>query len=117
MRREETGKAVMPFASERKPSDFPLRCDLPAEGEDLSYVLYGSGGCSLFEARKLLALGSLDESYEPAYVEDLDLGFRAWEQGWPSVFVAGARVIHEHRATTSRYYSSDYLDRVLERNY
>jgi GT2 family glycosyltransferase/glycosyltransferase involved in cell wall biosynthesis len=117
VRREETGKAVMPFASDRAPRDFPLRCDLPSEGEDSSYVLYGSGGCSLFDARKLLFLGALDEAYEPAYVEDLDLGFRAWEQGWPSVFVAGARVVHEHRATTSRYYSSDYLDRVLEVNY
>jgi GT2 family glycosyltransferase/glycosyltransferase involved in cell wall biosynthesis len=116
-RREETGKAVMPFASERKPEDFPVRCELPCPGEDLSYVLYGSGGCSLFEAGRLLALGGLDEVYEPAYVEDLDLGFRAWQRGWPSVFVAGARVVHKHRTTTSRYYSSDFLERVLELNY
>ena len=87
-RREETGKAVMPFAWERKPTDFPVRCELPFAGEDLSYVLYGSGGCSLFDARKLAQLGGFDEIYEPAYVEDLDLGFRGWQQGWPSVFVA-----------------------------
>ena len=116
-RREETGKAVMPFASERKPDDFPVRCDLPFPGENLSYVLYGSGGCSLFDTAKLLALGAMDEAYEPAYVEDLDLGFRGWQQGWPSVFVAGAKVEHRHRATTSRYYSSEYLDQVLELNY
>lgn len=116
-RREETGKAVMPFASERKPADFPVRCDLPLAGEDLSYVLYGSGGCSLFDAGKLLQLGGLNEIYEPAYIEDLDLGFRGWQQGWPTVFVAGARVVHRHRATTSRYYSSEFLDRVLELNY
>jgi GT2 family glycosyltransferase len=116
-RREETGKAVMPFASGRKPADFPVRCDLPVPGEDLSYVLYGSGGCSLFNAGKLAALGGMDEAYEPAYVEDLDLGFRGWQQGWPSVFVAGARVEHRHRATTSRFFSPEYLDEVLERNY
>ena len=116
-RREETGKAVMPFPGERKPSDFPLRCDLPFPGEDFSYVLYGSGGCSLYDASKLLALGGMDEIYEPAYVEDLDLGFRAWRQGWPSVFVAGARVEHRHRATTSRYFSREYLDEILELNY
>ncbi len=116
-RREETGKAVMPFASERKSTDFPVRCDLPFAGEDLSYVLYGSGGCSLFDARKLLQLGGLNEIYEPAYVEDLDLGFRGWQQGWPSVFVAGARVVHRHRATTSRYYTREFLDRTLEVNY
>jgi len=59
----------------------------------------------------------MDEVYEPAYVEDLDLGFRAWQQGWPSVFVAGAQVVHKHRATTSRYYSAEFLDQVLELNY
>jgi len=117
VRREETGKAVMPFAADRKPDDFPVRCDLPLPGEDRSYVLYGSGGCSLFDAGKLRALGGMDEVYEPAYVEDLDLGFRAWQQGWPSVFVAGAQVTHKHRTTTSRYYSAEFLDRVLELNY
>ncbi len=116
-RREETGKAVMPLPWERKPMDFPLRCELPFAGEDLSYVLYGSGGCSLFDARKLHQLGGFDEIYEPAYVEDLDLGFRGWQQGWPSVFVAGARVEHRHRATTSRYFTAEFLDRILELNY
>ena len=117
VRREETGKAVMPLASDRKPTDFPVRCEIPFPGEDLSYVLYGSGGCSLFEAGKLFALGGLDEVYEPAYVEDLDLGFRAWQKGWPSVFVAAAQVVHKHRATTSRYYPREFLDRTLELNY
>jgi GT2 family glycosyltransferase/glycosyltransferase involved in cell wall biosynthesis len=116
-RREETGKAVMPFASDRNPTDFPVRCELPLPGEDLSYVLYGSGGCSLFDAVKFNALGGLDEVYQPAYVEDLDLGFRAWQRGWPSVFVAGAEVVHRHRATTSRYYSAELLEQILEVNY
>ncbi|MEO7144473.1 MAG: glycosyltransferase, partial [Bryobacteraceae bacterium] len=86
-------------------------------GEDLSYVLYGSGGCSLYAADKLRALGSVDEIYEPAYVEDLDLGYRGWQRGWPTVFAAGARVLHAHRATTSRYYTEAELERVLEVNY
>ena len=117
VRREETGKAVFPSASQRKPSDFPVRCDLPFPGEDLSYVLYGSGGCSLFDATRLRALGGMDECYQPAYVEDLDLGFRAWQQGWPSIFVAGAHTIHQHRATTSRYYTAEVLGRLLELHY
>ena len=56
--------------------------------------MYGSGGCSLFDTRKLRQLGGLLETYEPAYVEDLDLGFRGWQRGWPTVFAAGARVEH-----------------------
>jgi len=116
-RREETGIAVMPFLSARKATDFPVRCEMPSPGENLSYVLYGSGGCSLFDASRLTVLGGLNEIYEPAYVEDLDLGFRGWQQGWPSVFVSSAQVEHRHRATTSRYYSPDFLERTLETNY
>lgn len=114
VRREETGKAVM---AQDTPEDFPLRCDEPVSGEDLTYVLYGSGGCSLYDADKLRALGGLDTVYEPAYVEDLDLGFRAWQRSWPSVYVAAAGVEHRHRATTSRYYTRAQLDAILEGNY
>jgi hypothetical protein len=80
-------------------------------------VLYGSGGCSLYDVAKLRALGCVDEAYEPAYVEDLDLGYRAWQRGWPTVFVAGAVVEHRHRATTRRYYSEEQLEAMLEVNY
>ena len=54
---------------------------------------------------------------QPAYVEDLDLGSRAWKRGWPTVYAAGALVEHRHRATTSRYYAPEELDEILEVNY
>ncbi len=114
VRREETGKAVM---AQSRPEDFPLRCEEPLPGEDGTPVLYGSGGCSLYEAAKLRALGGVDEVYEPAYVEDLDLGYRAWQCGWPSIYVAGAVVEHRHRSTTRRYFSEEQLDAILEINY
>ena len=113
-RREETGKTVM---RQPDPGDFPVRCEEPLAGEDLTWVLYGSGGCTLYDAAKLRALGGVDEAYAPAYVEDLDLGYRAWQRGWPSVYVAGAAVEHRHRATTSRFYSEKELERILEINY
>jgi hypothetical protein len=59
----------------------------------------------------------MDEAYAPAYVEDLDAGYRAWQRGWPTVFVAGALVEHRHRATTSRYYTEEQLKEILETNY
>ncbi len=114
VRREETGKAVM---AHDHPNDFPLRCDEPIAGEDLTWVLYGSGGCSLYSAAMLRALGGFDEAYAPAYVEDLDLGYRAWQRGWPTVFVARAVVEHRHRATTSRYFTEEQLAEILETNY
>ncbi len=114
VRREETGKTAM---AQSAPEDFPVRCDVPLTGEDGSYVLYGSGGCSLYDTAKLRALGNVDEVYDPAYVEDLDLGYRAWQRGWPTVYVAGAVVEHRHRATTTRYYTEDQLANILEINY
>ncbi|MGD1070651.1 MAG: glycosyltransferase [Bryobacteraceae bacterium] len=114
VRREETGKAVW---RRENSLDFPVRCDDPIPGEDLTWVLYGSGGCSLFDTAKLLELGGVSEVYDPAYVEDMDLGYRAWKRGWPSVFCAGARVEHRHRATTSRFFSARQLDFFVERNY
>jgi GT2 family glycosyltransferase len=114
-RRQETGKTVL--LQKRPVLDLPLRCDIPLEGEDQSWVLYGSGGCTLYDARKLAALGNFDTTYEPAYVEDLDVGVRGWLAGWPSVYAAQARVLHKHRTTTSRYYTSEELDYALESNY
>lgn len=113
-RREETGKTV--FVARRGPEEFPIRCDDPIEGEDQSYVLYASGGSTLYDAKKLAELGGFDSIYDPAYVEDLDLGVRAWQRGWPSVYCAQARVLHLHRSTTSRVFSPAELDAILERN-
>ena len=116
VRREETGKAVWQ-ARRRSEDDFFLRCDEPVAGEDVTYVLYGSGGCSLVDAGKLAALGGLGEQFVPAYVEDLDLGWRAWQRGWASVFVAGAKVVHRHRATTSRFFTGHELDVAVKVNF
>ncbi len=114
IRREETGKAVW---RRENLLDFPVRCDDPLPGEDLTWVLYGSGGCSLFDTVKLREMGGVSEVYDPAYVEDMDFGYRAWKRAWPSVFCAGARVEHRHRATTSRFFTPRQLDFFVERNY
>jgi GT2 family glycosyltransferase len=115
VRREETGKTV--WTPSIAATDFPVRCQEPLDGEDLSYVLYGSGGCTLYDAAKLAALGGFDPVYETAYVEDLDIGVRAWQRDWPSVYCAHARVLHRHRATTSRYFSPEQLDVIVESNF
>src|SRR6202035_4947406 len=64
VRREETGKTVMAQAT---PEDFPVRCDLPLPGEDLSYVLYGSGGGAPFRRRETVALRGLRGILPPRY--------------------------------------------------
>jgi len=98
-------------------TDFPVRCDLPIPGEDGSYVLYGSGGCSLYDAGKLRALGDVPEIYTPAYVEDLD-----WDTGLGHV--GGLPFSFARLASStgiaprsSRYYSEEELAAILEVNY
>ncbi len=113
-RRQETGKAVY---WPQSPRDLPLRCLEPIEGETDSPVLYGSGGCSLYDTAKLREIGCLKEAFRPAYVEDLDVGWRAWQQGWPTVFVAEARVVHHHRSTTGRFFSPTAIELAIEQNY
>ncbi len=115
VRREETGKAVMQEPSDE--TEFPVRCDMPLPGEDGTWVLYGSGGCSLYDTAKLQALGGLNEALAPAYVEDLDLGYRAWQRGWPSIFCARALVEHRHRSTTARYWSAEQINTMVQINY
>ena len=116
-RREETGKAVRVPPIEQSLDGFPVRCDLPIEGEDGSYVFYGSGGCTLYDTAKLKALGGFGEQFAPAYVEDLDLGFRAWQRGWPTVFAANAKVLHFHRQTSSKLFQPEEIDLLVQRNY
>lgn len=114
-RREETGKAVLYPAGE--PQEFTVRCEIPLDCEDLTYVTYGSGGCSLYDTRKLRAIGGFGELFKPAYVEDLDAGWRGWARGWPTVYSGRAEVLHHHRSTTSRYFSEDDIRLAVERNY
>ena len=116
-RREETGKAFRVPPNELSLDGFPVRCDLPIEGEDGSYVYYGSGGCTLYDTAKLKALGGFGEQFAPAYVEDLDLGFRAWQRGWPTIFAANARLLHFHRQTSSKMFQPEEIDLLVQRNY
>ncbi|MBS1827957.1 MAG: glycosyltransferase [Acidobacteria bacterium] len=118
MRRQETGKAVWwSKQQDRGLKDFPVRCIEPFETETGTYVLYGSGGCSMYDAAKMQQIGGFDELLAPAYVEDLDIGWRGWQRGWPTVYTGGARVTHFHRSTTSRYFKPDMLQSFVEYNF
>jgi GT2 family glycosyltransferase len=48
-----------------------------------------------------LELGGFDETFFMEW-EDLDLCWRAWLRGWPTVYVPAARVRHRVGAATSR---------------
>jgi hypothetical protein len=98
VRREETGKAVWRL---EHPLDFPVRCDEPVEGEDLTWVLYGSGGCSLFDTARLRELGGISEVFDPAYVE-ARLGVGVLRAGQGGASASRNDVTLLHRGATRR---------------
>src|SRR5258708_34084071 len=67
VRREETGKTVF---AQSATEDFPVRCDEPLPGEDGSYVLYGSGGCSPYDTAKPRPLRNVEEVHHPPHLEN-----------------------------------------------
>jgi GT2 family glycosyltransferase len=77
-----------------------LSDDAPAKG--VVPTVSAHGAAMLVRRDKLLDLDLFDESFFMEW-EDLDLCWRAWSRGWPSVYVPEARVRHRvGGATTPR---------------
>jgi len=65
-------------------------------------VLCPHGAAGLWRKAMLDEVGGFDETYF-AYLEDLDLGFRAQLGGWRCWYVPGARVRHRKSATAGNW--------------
>jgi len=110
-RREETGWTSM--AVER---GLPApRHETPA-GEAVRGTVWAGAGSALFHAGLLRALlpGSVD--FDPFYWEDVDVGVRAWRQGYESLICPVSVARHGHRVTVERYYDAGEVARIFERN-
>lgn len=86
--------------------------------EDLRYpILFAGGGASAYDRARFLALGGFDEAvFSPVYIEDVDLGYRAWLRGWPSVLAPKSNVHHKHRSTTRRRWSESQIESFFKKN-
>jgi len=114
-RREETGRTVAAFR--RGMIDYAhLEVDEHKLCRPCYPVFYAGGGSSAFRRERFLALGGFQDLFSPAYVEDTDLGFRAWKAGWDVLFAPGSIVYHKHRATTSRRFAPAELQALIQRN-
>ena len=54
-------------------------------------------GLFAVDRRKYGWLGGLDDLYDPLYLEDVDLSYRAWKAGWKCVFATNSLISHHHR--------------------
>jgi GT2 family glycosyltransferase/glycosyltransferase involved in cell wall biosynthesis len=78
---------------------------------------YGGGGSCAFDRRKFLELGGFDELFHPFYLEDTDLGYRAWKRGWKVFYQPASHVWHEHRGTIGKTFSRAHIENVIRRNF
>ena len=54
--------------------------------------------------------------YDPFYWEDVEWGVRAQQDGLSVLFCPRSHAWHQHRATTSRFYTESEISRIAERN-
>jgi GT2 family glycosyltransferase len=71
--------------------------DQPDE-TDVVEVFGPCGGAALYSREMLKAVGTFDEDFF-AYMEDVDLAWRARLAGWRCLLQPQARVLHDHSAT------------------
>jgi hypothetical protein len=68
-------------------------------GEAQPVEVFGPcGGAALYRRAMLDQIGLFDEDFF-AYMEDVDLAWRAQRAGWRAVYVPAAKVVHHHSAT------------------
>ena len=70
----------------------------PVHDDDEGEVFGASAGAALYRRELLQATGGFDERFF-AYLEDVDLAWRARWLGWTARYVPAARVRHMHSAT------------------
>jgi glycosyltransferase involved in cell wall biosynthesis len=79
--------ASLEFRSLRNACESDARlCETELSRVGAVYSLYG-GGYSLYDTAKLRALGGLNPDYRYAEAAALELSYRAWQQGWPTVYL------------------------------
>ncbi|WP_420629566.1 glycosyltransferase family 2 protein [Candidatus Leptofilum sp.] len=76
-------------------------------------VFGASGGAALYRRTMLNQIGLFDEDFF-AYLEDVDLAWRARLAGWDCLFVDTAVIHHHHSATAIE--GSPFKNRLLGRN-
>lgn len=65
---------------------------------------------------RFLALGGYDELYWPGRIEDLDLGFAGWMNGWRGYYVPASLAYHRGAASFGPAFGSHGCDRLAIRN-
>jgi len=77
---------------------------------------WATGGSSAFNRQKYLELGGMDPLYKPAYWEDIDLSWRARQQGFKILFEPQSQVFHHHETTNVSVFGQRKMELMALRN-
>jgi GT2 family glycosyltransferase len=79
-------------------------------------TLYATGGSSLFDRDKFLALGGFEEMLAPYGWEDVELSLRAWKQGFEVRYEPRCAIWHQFSSTIGAQVSRRRATAVYDRN-
>lgn len=69
------------------------------------FSLFLSGANALVDRKKLIEMGGLDKIFNPFYLEDVDLGLRAWRLGYKCYYDHNAICRHPSSSTIKKEFS------------
>lgn len=82
------------------------------------YTAEAGGGCTAYRRAAFVELGGFDPMFRPAYFEDFDLTYRAWQRGWKSIVEPRSIIYHRGGATLmDEPASAGRMQRILRRNH
>ena len=79
-----------------------------------AYVFSACAGAAIYRREEFIRLGMLDEKHF-AYLEDMDIGWKARLAGWKNLYVPAARVVHAGSGTTGSRHN-EFKVRMSARN-
>ncbi len=79
-------------------------------------TIFATGGSSLFDRAKFLALGGLNEMLAPYGWEDVELSLRAWKQGFEIRYEPRSSIWHQFSSTIGARVSRRRVSAAYERN-
>ncbi|MGE4169902.1 MAG: glycosyltransferase family 2 protein [Candidatus Margulisiibacteriota bacterium] len=92
---------------------------MDAKPEDLiegRSIAWGCGGGVFIKKSVFDAFKGFNPIYSPFYFEDLDLGYRGWQQNLKSLYTNAATFLHCHQGTIGSHYTKAEVDAIYERN-
>jgi len=79
-------------------------------------ALYSCGGAFAVDRKKFLALAGFDEEIN-AFWEDMDLCYRAWKQGYRTIYEPESLIFHKMHGSFNKIYRRQDIQRISAESY